>query len=94
MGNFDHYPDMNRDGKNDLYDSGAFHNSMNQHSSHHNVSYHFQPSWGEGISMWAILGYEGALLKGSIPINGFTMFIGFILLIVFLYLLNETMVPW
>ena len=36
MGNFDHYPDMNRDGKKDSYDSGAFHNLMDEPTTQHN----------------------------------------------------------
>lgn len=97
MSEFDHYPDMNKDGKVDSYDRAVFYDLMDEEDkrvSRKNVSYHYQPSWGEAISMFAILCYEGLLLKGSIPINGFTMILGLILIVVFLCLLNDTMVPW
>ena len=97
MGEFDYYPDMNKDGKVDSYDRAVFYDLMEEeekHTSCKNVTYHYQPSKGEAISMFAILCYESLLLKGSIPINGFTMILGLILLVVFLCLLNDTMVPW
>lgn len=97
MGEFDHYPDMNKDGKVDSYDRAVFHDLMDaeeRRTHRKKVSYHFRPSKGEAISMLAILGYEGSLLKGSIPINGFTMILGLVLIVFFLYLLDSTMVPW
>ena len=97
MSEFNHYHDMNQDGKVDSYDRAVFRDMMDEEekqSSRKNISYHYHPSWGEAIAMLAILGYEGALLKGSISINGFTMILGLIFLVVFLCLLNDTMVPW
>lgn len=87
--------DMDHDGKVTSKDIAMFH-EMNDGKSNsgNNVHYHYQPSWWEAAIMIACVSYVGAVLKGTIPLNGFTAVLGVIVIIVFLYFLNETMVPW
>lgn len=95
MSNYNHYPDMDHDGDHNLKDSGMFHDMNDgKSSSGNNIHYHYRPRWWEAVIMIACLSYVGAVLKGTIPLNGFTAVLGVIAIIVFLYFLNETMVPW
>ena len=88
--------DMDHDGKVTTKDTAMFHEMMNEDKrrSSGNAHYQFQPSLLEAIVMIACISYIGALFKGTVPANVFTILLGFILAGVFLYFLNDTMVPW
>lgn len=74
--------DWNGDGKHDWQDDALYHNVIQSDDKEDKPSAQNSSStkagWSSFLSTLIPLAYLGLLIPGDIPINGFTMFIGFV----------------